>query len=70
MRCVGNYAKDKKDTILKASEISGAAIEWRDEPNERMKTTDPDYASYGSIWSDDNDLSEFWRVYNDLQEKR
>ena len=66
MKCLNNMLMDKKDIVLKAIEISGAAIEWRDEPDERM-TSDSDRANHGSIWSSANNVSDFWRAYNDLQ---
>ena len=66
MKCLSNMRISQKDTILKAIETSGCTIEWRDEPDEHMDNYS-DRASFGSIWSDAPDLSEFWRAYHKLQ---
>jgi hypothetical protein len=65
-RCLSNMRKEQKEIILQAIKISGCKIEWRDEPDDRMRY-DYDRKDFGSIWSERNDLSEFWRVYRELQ---
>lgn len=63
-RWLGNYHKDRREAILQASAESGQSVEWRDVPSELMPPSG--YPDYGSIWSAEHDLSNFWRTYRRL----
>jgi hypothetical protein len=60
-RCLSNMEKKHKAAVLKAIAASGQAVEWRDEPDERMPSEMR--ADYGSVWSAERDCSQFWDEY-------
>ena len=64
MRCM-SMRIENKPLVIAAAEASGQAVEWRDEPDERMPAHLRD--QYGSIWSNETDLSEFWRCFRGAQ---
>ena len=68
MECLTNVEKTKKQLVLAAIEASGCAIEWRDHPDERMSGYSK-RDKYGSVWTDQQDCSEFWRHYRAAEEK-
>jgi hypothetical protein len=56
----------EKENILAAIETSGMHIEFSDTPDERMPKNHPEYHLFGSIWGNENDLTNFWRAYQQI----
>jgi hypothetical protein len=65
MRCISNIERAKHEAVLAAIEESGAAVEWRDEPDENIRDATT-RVSFGSIWSAQSDLARFWAAYGRL----
>lgn len=61
MKCLSNIEKNNKDAVIKAIAESEDAIEWRDEPDERLPKEKA--ADFGSVWSSQADCSRFWECY-------
>lgn len=64
IRCFSNIEMKRKAEVLAAIEASGAPVEWRDTPDERMIRQPEEYrARFGSIWAPkDADLSRMWAL--------
>ena len=54
-----------KPFVLQARAETGADIEWRDTPDDKMPEST--WADHGSVWSEGQDLSDFWAVYYRLR---
>ena len=68
---MSNIKKEYKDLVLRAIEISGLPIEWRDEPDSHMDGCS-DRHLYGSVWSHPScvDTTAFWEAYDELKAER
>lgn len=69
MRFVTNICKSRRTLVLEAAKNSGTHVEFRETPNGQMSLTDPDYANFGSIWTDEPSLRDFWAAFNKLREE-
>ena len=67
MRCVSNINKSEREAVLMAIREAGAKAEWRDTPDERMPARMRE--DYGSVWSSEPDLSEFWEIFRRMKKQ-
>jgi hypothetical protein len=65
---VGNHLKEDAPFIRLAAANTGSAIEWEDEPDEKMDRH-PNRDAFGSVWAMQNDLSKFWAEYRRLKQE-
>lgn len=55
-RWLTNSHRSNRDAVLRAAAETGQSVEWRDKPQ-------GDAPGYGSIWSAEADLSDFWSIF-------
>ena len=69
MKHITNLPRTQKDIAIKAIETvkknRECEVEWRDEPYGNMANLGVD--KFGSIWSSEVNLGDFWRIFHDLE---
>ncbi len=60
---LGNYHKLDKDIYTQAAKLSGLKVDWKD------SSVGAVLADYGSLWTAEHDLSDFWRHVIELKNK-
>jgi len=69
---ISNVPLTHRDAVKRAAIDSGKNVIWNEQPSTdgmSVKDAQEAPARYGSIWSSEDDLGEFWDRYIELTEK-